>query len=109
MSLLNHGLSALMEACRQSENAEVSNESLFESFDEKIDDDVKACLTGDDPDDDVLDDSVESDMAGNGIGTDDEKMEKLLNKIPPSDEGIEEDIESLAESVIPSDELDYVY
>ena len=108
MSLLNHGLSALMEACKQSENAEAANESLFESYDEAIDDDIKACLTGDDEDDgDKFDDSVESDMAGDGIGDEDEKMEKLLKNIPPSDEGIEDQIEALSESLIPSDELEY--
>ena len=109
MSLLNHGLSALMEATKLTKNAEEANESLLEAYDNAIDDDIKACLTGDDEDDgDAFDDSVESDMTGDGIGDEDEKMEKLLQNIPPSDEGIEDQIESLTESLIPSDELEYV-
>lgn len=103
MSLLTHGLSALMEACKQSENAEIASESLLESYQDSIDDDIKACMTGDDCD--KSDDSVESDMAGNGIGDDDKKMEELLKSIPPSDEGIEDQIQALTESLIPSDEL----
>lgn len=109
MSLLNHGLSALMEATKHTKSAEAANESLLEAFNNAIDDDIKACLTREDEDDgDMLDDSVESDMAGDGIGDEDEKMEKLLQNIPPSDEGIDDQIESLTESVIPSDELEYV-
>lgn len=102
MSLLNHGLSALMEACKQSENAEVEENALFEAFDEAIDEDIRACLTGED--------TVEEDMEGDGLDDeDDEKMEKLLKTIPPSDEGIEDQIEALTESMVPSDELKYVY
>lgn len=106
MSLLNHGLSALMEACKQSDKAEEKNDALFEAFNDAIDDDIKACLTGEE-DGDIPEDSVEADMAGEGIGDEDEKMEKLLQNIPPSDEGIEDQIEALSESLIPSDELGY--
>lgn len=99
MSVLNYGLSALMEACKYSENAEVEENALFEAFDEAVDEDIQACLT--------QDDSVEEDMEGDGI--DDEKMEKLLKAIPPSDEGIEDQIEALTEAMVPSDKLKYVY
>lgn len=109
MALLNHGLSALMEACKQSENAEAVDESLLEAYSNAVDDDIKACLTDDDNEGDTLDDSVEADMSGEGVGDEDEKMEKLLKHIPPSDEGVEDQIESLSESLIPSDELDCVF
>lgn len=109
MSILNHGLSALMEACNQSERAENESNELLETYEELADDDIKACLTDDEDEDDVLDDSVESDMAGNGIGEDEEKIAALVKQIPPSDEDIEEKIETLSESLIPSDELDYIY
>lgn len=102
MSILNHGLSALMEACKQSKDAEEKDDALFEAFNEAIDDDIQACLIGED--------TVEDDMSGESLDDeDDEKMEKLLKSIPPSDEGIEEQIDALTEAVIPSDELQYVY
>lgn len=101
-SLLTHGLSALMEACKMSESADVENDTLVEAFEAAIDDDIKAAVAGK-----SLDDSVESDMDGEGVG-DDSKMEELLSKIPPSDEDIDEEISNLVESVIPSDLSEYV-
>lgn len=102
---LTHGLSALMEACNQSEAAENSSENLYEMFEAAIDEDIINAVTGSVGDAD--DDSVEADMAGEGVN--DEKMEKLLAKIPASDEDIEDEIENLTESLIPSDELEYIY
>lgn len=108
MTILTHGLSALMEACNQSERAETETNELMENFEEVVDDDIKACLT-DDEDEDDFDDSVESDMAGNGLGDEEEKIAELVKQIPPSDDDIEEKIDALTESVIPSDELKYIY
>ena len=102
---LTHGLSALMEACNQSEAAEDSSEKMFEMFEEAIDEDIINAVTGSVGDAD--DDSVEADMAGEGVN--DDKMEKLLAKIPPSDADIEDEIENLTESMVPSDELEYIY
>lgn len=102
MSILTHGLSALMEACKQSTSAEESNEALFEAFDEVIDDELQSYMIGDD--------SVENDMEGEILDDEDEKkIAELVKAIPPADEDIEEKIDSLTESVIPSDELKYVY
>ena len=99
--LLTHGLSALMEACKMSERSENADEEMMEAMSE-IDDDLISAMT-----DGELEDSVENDMAGEGVG-DDAEMEKLLEKIPPSDEGINNDIEDLVESFIPSDLSEYV-
>lgn len=96
-NLITHGLSALMEACNMSADADTQNDTLMESFESSIDDDIIDALT-----DGKLEDSVENDMEGNGIG-DDAEMEKLLAKIPPSDESIKEEIGALSESVLPCD------
>ena len=102
-TLLSHGLSALMEACKQSEIAEDNSDKLFEAFESAIDEDIISAVTGSN----VTDDSVEADMAGEGVN--DDKIEKLLEKIPPSDENVSDDINQLVEeSLIPSDELEYV-
>ena len=103
---LNHGLSALMEAVNMSKRAENSSEELLEAFESAIDEDIIGFLT--DEDSDATEDTVENDMSGNGIGTDDEKMEKLLSKIPPADEDIEDQLDNLTESCIPTmEELEY--
>lgn len=99
MSIKSLGLSSLMEATKLSKKSEDSSEALVETFEEAIDEDIVGCLTGDDSPDVVGDDSVESDIAGNGIN--DDEMEKLLDKIPPSDDGIEDQIEQLTESCLP--------
>lgn len=98
--LMSHGLSALMEAVNHSERSEKEGEEMTEMFEQSIgaDDAVVGCLMDDD--DDEGDDSVEGDMSGNGVG-DEEQMEKLLAKIPPSDEAMEEQIEGLTESCLP--------
>jgi hypothetical protein len=95
--LMTHGLSALMEACKLSEAAEKEDDSLIEAFEAAIDDDIKNAVTNN-----MLDDSVESDMDGEGVG-DDSEMEELLSKIPPSDRGIDKEIEDLVESMMPGD------
>lgn len=96
-SVLTYGLSALMEATKLSPSSEDQGNALFEAFDESIDEDIIGCLHGDDNADD---DSIESDMAGNGID-DDEKMERLMSNIPPDDEDIEDKLEQLVESCLP--------
>lgn len=98
--LLTHGLSALMEAVNHSERSEKENDEMLEAFEQSIgaDDAVVGCLMDDEEDEG--EDSVEDDMNGNGVG-DDEEMEKLLAKIPPSDEAMEEQIEGLTESCLP--------
>ena len=95
--LMTHGLSALMEACKLSEAAEKEDDSLIEAFEAAIDDDIKNAVTNN-----MLDDSVESDMDGEGVG-DDSEMEELLSKIPPSDRGIDKEIKDLVESMMPGD------
>lgn len=101
-NLLNHGLSALMEACKQTKSEEDSDTKLMEAFQDAIDDDIIDAVMGND-----MDDSVEADMDGDGVG-DDSKMEELLAKIPPSDEDIDDiSLESVIESCLPSsDELE---
>jgi hypothetical protein len=101
--ILTHGLSALMEACKLSEEAEMENEALFVAFEEAIDDDIIDAVTGRN-----MDDTVENDMDGEGVG-DDEEMEKLLSKIPPADKDVDEQIDDLVESVIPIDLGRYVW
>lgn len=97
--LLTHGLSALMEAVNHSERSEKESDEMLEAFEQSIgaDDAVVGCLMDDDGEEE---DSVEDDMSGNGVG-DDGEMEKLLAKIPPSDEAMEEQIEGLTESCLP--------
>ena len=103
---LNHGLSALMEAVNMSKRAENSSEELLEAFESAIDEDIIGLMT--DEEGDTTEDTVENDMSGNGIGTDDEKMEELLSKIPPADEDIEDQLDNLTESCIPTlEELRY--
>ena len=84
----NYGLSALMEAMKQSETAEKSaqaEEKLMESI---ADDEVKRLIMGDD--------TVENDMDGNGIGhEEEEELEDFIKKIPASEDTAteEEDVE----------------
>ena len=87
------GLSALMEATKQSDRNRAGSDALLEAFDDRIDDDVIAAVTGKD------DDDLESDMEGDGVG-DEEEMEKLLEKIPPSDQMAEEEVESISEAFL---------
>lgn len=87
------GLSTLMEAVSGLPDRDISFDPIFEATVDLVDDDVK---------DHFLEDSVEADMAGDGISADDEKKyEALLKKIPPYNDGIEDDIKSLTESLIP--------
>jgi hypothetical protein len=94
MGIASHGLSTLMEAINQSQRAEDSSNEQLAMFEEAIDDDIIDALTGDD------NDTVDDDMEGDGVG-DEAEMEKLLAKIPPSDEMAEDEVENLTESFIP--------
>lgn len=94
MGIASYGLSSLMEAINQSQRAEDSSDAQAAMFEEAIDDDIINALTGDD--------SVEDDMDGDGVG-DDAEMEKLLAKIPPSDDMTEDEMDELTESFIPED------
>lgn len=89
--LKNFGLSTLMEAINMSKRSEESSEGLTAMFEEAIDDDIIAAVTGND------NDTVEEDMDGAGAEDDDE-MEALLAKIPPSDEMTEEEMGAMTES-----------
>lgn len=96
--IVSHGLSTLMEAINHSQRSNDESDKLATLFEEAIDDDIIRYATGKD------DDSVESDMDGEGIGEDDNEMEELLSKIPPSDEMDEdnlEQIEECCESLLP--------
>ncbi|MCM1218319.1 MAG: hypothetical protein NC548_27855 [Lachnospiraceae bacterium] len=84
------GLNTLMEAVSDLNDRDISFDPILEAATDLVDDDVKQQF---------IDDSVEADMAGDGISAEDEKKyEKLISKIPPYNEGIEEDIASLTES-----------
>lgn len=85
------GLSALMEAVNHTSRKQEQSNALLEAYEGRIGDDIIAAVTGQD------DDSLESDMDGEGVG-DDETMERLLDKIPTSDEMDEEQVEQITES-----------
>ena len=80
-----------MEATRFSSRKEAESSALLEAYEDRIGDDVIAAVTGQE------DDSLESDMDGEGVG-DEEEMERLLEKIPPSDKMDEEQVEQITES-----------
>lgn len=84
-----YGLSGLMEAMKQSESAEMAMVAEMNLMENATGDDVKDLFIGED--------SVENDMAGNGMGEDErKKIEDFISKIPPSkdaadmQEGLEE-------------------
>lgn len=97
-----YGLSGLMEAMKQSETAIAALESELSLMESVETDEVKRLILGDD--------TVENDMAGNGIDeAEREKLEEFIKKIPESkdvaniedDEELEEELEetmSLLES-----------
>ena len=91
VGIVSHGLSTLMEAINMSKRSNDESDKLTAMFEEAIDDDIIKMATGKD------DDTVENDMEGDGVG-DDEEMEELLSKIPPSDEMDEDDLEGLEEA-----------
>ena len=64
--IMSHGLSALMEAVNHSKRANDESDQLTAMFEEAIDDDIIRAVTGKD------EDSVETDMDGEGIGEDDD-------------------------------------
>lgn len=85
------GLSALMEAVNHTSRKQEQSNALLEAYEGRIGDDIISAVTGQE------DDSLESDMDGEGVG-DDETMERLLDKIPTSDEMDEEQVEQITES-----------
>lgn len=96
------GFSALMESMHESVNQEAKSEEMFELFEASVPDDIKSEIT-DGEISDVPEDSVEDDMDGNGIGSDEEKtIAKLISKIPPDDEGLSDDIDSLVDEAMES-------
>lgn len=85
------GLDTLMESVARHDR-DISFDPILEAATELIDDEVK---------DEFIEDSVEADMDGEGISPDDEKKyEALLKTIPEYNDGIEEDIDSLTESLM---------
>lgn len=85
------GLDTLMESVTRHDR-DISFDPILEAATELIDDEVK---------DEFIEDSVEADMDGEGISPDDEKKyEALLKTIPEYNDGIEEDIDSLTESLM---------
>jgi len=98
------GMTQLMEALNGPADVEDESAVMLEAMD-NIDDGVMEAVTGEDLDADAddFDDDVETDMAGKGIGADDEsKYEKLLKDIPEDEEGMEDDIAALTESFDPT-------
>ena len=93
------GLDLLMEAASSGlPDRDIPFDPIFEAAAELVDDDVKQ---------NFIEDSVEADMAGDGISSEDEKKyEKLLSKIPAYNEGIEDEIKQMTESLI---DVDVVY
>lgn len=84
------GLNTLMESVSSFEDRIASFDPIFEASVELLDDDVK---------DQFIEDSVEADMAGDGISPEDEeKYDKILKNIPEYDENMEENIKALTES-----------
>ena len=87
------GLSTLMEAVSDLPDRDITFDPIFEAAAELVDDEVKQHF---------IEDSVEADMAGDGISSDDEKRyESILKKIPSYNEGIGDEIDALTESLIP--------
>lgn len=81
-----YGLSALMEAMKQSESAEKSAQAEQDLMESIADDEVKRLIMGDD--------TVENDMEGNGIGHEEEKeLEDFIKKIPASEDDAAEEEE----------------
>jgi hypothetical protein len=93
MGIVSHGLSTLMEAVNLGQRADDKSETLYSLFEGAIDEDIINAVTG-------QEDTVDGDMDGEGVG-DDEQMEELLSKIPPSDEMTEDEIENVTESFLP--------
>ena len=91
MAKAPYGLSALMEATKFTSRKEAESNSLLEAYEDRIGDDVIAAVTGQE------DDSLKSDMDGEGVG-DEEEMQRLLDKIPPSDKMDEDQVEQITES-----------
>ena len=100
------GLSTLFEAMNYTSDVENEGDAFFEEFSETIDDEIRTMVGGDEyaslPIDDEEDaEGIKADMDGLGIDDEDEdKYEKLLKMIPEDDEGIEDQVDELTESVM---------
>ena len=91
------GLNVLTEALAAPYQEKYSFDPIEEAVLELDDDDIKELF---------VDDSVESDMSGNGITSEDEeKYEKILKNIPEFNEGMEDAIKSTTESFDPSSDI----
>jgi len=77
-----------MEAIKHSEYEASSDARLEAMLEEAIDEDIIDALEGDD--------DVEDDIDGEGIGEDDEELEALIAKIPPSDKMDEDNLKEFA-------------
>ena len=102
MSNMSLGLSCLMEAMKQADNAVDESAALYEAFEDTVDDDVKVMVAGNDmaslPDEE---DDLDADMAGLGIDDEDEdKYKKLLAMIPEDGDDAEENLDSITESLM---------
>lgn len=79
----NFGLSALMESIAHSESASIENDKLSMLMESSVPDEVASSVTGDNYELSDDEDSVEKDLAGKGIGYEEEgKLKKLLKTIP---------------------------
>jgi hypothetical protein len=100
--IMIHGLSTLMESIHQTESYEKSNDKLMEMMEGVIDDGIMEAVTGEDIID-PIDDSVNSDMDGNGIGSEEEEaLDRILDNIPPDDETIDDEMDDTMESILES-------
>lgn len=91
------GMTQMMEALanKDAENHDIMLEAL-----ENLDDSVFETVEGVEDEEDY-DDSVENDMAGRGVGSDDEdKYEQLLKDIPEDDEDMDDRIDEVTEGFI---------
>ena len=91
------GMTQMMEALanKDAENHDITLEAL-----ENLDDSVFEAVEGVEDEEDY-DDSVENDMAGRGVGSDDEdKYEQLLKDIPEDDEDMDDRIDEVTEGFI---------
>lgn len=96
----NYGFTALMESIQQSETAQKGNDKLKSLMEATVSDDVAAMVTGDDYSLEDDEDSVEKDMAGRGIGYEDEKKLKKLIATIPEDEDDDMEIDDDAISQV---------
>lgn len=89
----SYGLNTLMEAIHQSEHAEHIADAHVALFESAADDDIKSALIGDD--------SVESDLDGNGMTKKEaDALNKFIEKIPTTKEEDIGDVEEITEEEV---------